>query len=595
MDAVRRLKSWRAAVPAGMWAELLAAACDSPAYRERFHRLVIAALRDGMPAAAKQSELLPFFKKGDAAAPGNYRGIQLISILRKVVALIVSKDLCRRLEPTLLEYQCGFRPQRGCADQLFALRRLAEMSVEWQQRMYVGFVDLRKAFDSLHRPALWAILRSRDIPEQLVRTLEDLHTDTTCCVRLAGRRSRRFGMEYGVQQGCPLANPLFNVFFDHVVREAIAACPGSGITLRRRREMGAELGPPPPTRRAADPRLVDLTIPVLMLADDLAVLAPTAEGLRSFMAALEAACARWGLVISSEKTELMLMAGGAALACEVCGRQDKGGTMVVCDACGRGWHTDCAGLPRVPADRWQCAACMQGPDGGHAWKPAIAIGGRPLAWVDLFRYLGSTYHETGDLDAELSRRIQLAAAAFWRLLGQFFRQRCIRIRTRLLVYDCVVTSVLLYGSEAWGLSAGQLERLEVFHRKCLRHIVGWRLTARLSNAELYSRCGGTRTIAARLDLRQLRWLGHLGRMDEGRLAKQLLYGTMHAPDRRRRVGRPSTHVHLLTRYADLAQAVRDSLRRPGSRPSPGTTWFSLCQNRTGWSGLLADVKLRHCQ
>ena len=136
---------------------------------------------------------------------------------------------------------------------------------------------------------------------------------------------------------------------------------------------------------------------------------------------------------------------------------------------------------------------------------------------------------------------------------------------------------------------------EVFHRKCLRHIVGWRLTARLSNAELYSRCGGTRTIAARLDLRQLRWLGHLGRMDEGRLAKQLLYGTMHAPDRRRRVGRPSTHVHLLTRYADLAQAVRDSLRRPGSRPSPGTTWFSLCQNRTGWSGLLADVKLRHCQ
>jgi hypothetical protein len=102
MDAVRRLKSWRAADPAGMWAELLAAACDSPAYRERFHRLVIAALRDGMPAAAKQSELLPFFKKGDAAAPGNYRGIQLISILRKVVALIVSKDLCRRLEPTLL-------------------------------------------------------------------------------------------------------------------------------------------------------------------------------------------------------------------------------------------------------------------------------------------------------------------------------------------------------------------------------------------------------------------------------------------------------------------------------------------------------------
>ena len=109
------------------------------------HRLVLLALTHGMPAVCKQSLLSPLFKKGDPAICDNYRGIQLISMLRKVISF----PLCRRLtawaegqpeeagaeassdqpsattaqpQPQLLECQCGFRPQRGCADQLFSLR-----------------------------------------------------------------------------------------------------------------------------------------------------------------------------------------------------------------------------------------------------------------------------------------------------------------------------------------------------------------------------------------------------------------------------------------------------------------------------------------
>jgi hypothetical protein len=221
--AVKQLKHWRAADPGGIWAELLQTACNgSPEFLLSFHNIIITAMQQGMPAAVKQSELLPFFKKGDRTKCSNYRGIQLISILRKVIAIIISKRLCKMTEEQLLEYQCGFRPHRSCTDQLYSLRKICGMAAERQQRLYTGFVDLQKAFDSVSRPALWAILRQRQIPEQLISILQDLHTSTTCQVRVQNSRSDGFNMEYGVQQGCPLANPLFNLFMDWVVREAIA-------------------------------------------------------------------------------------------------------------------------------------------------------------------------------------------------------------------------------------------------------------------------------------------------------------------------------------------------------------------------------------
>ena len=103
--------------------------------------------------------------------------------------------------------------------------------------------------------------------------------------------------------------------------------------------------------------------------------------------------------------------------------------MLVCDGCERGWHASCLQPPldEVPAGRWMCPACEAsegGSDGGDAWqRPPISVDGQPLQWVGSFKYLGSMFHATGGLDTELNRRIQLSAAAFWRLKRPFFQQR----------------------------------------------------------------------------------------------------------------------------------------------------------------------------
>ena len=84
------------------------------------------------------------------------------------------------------------------------------------------------------------------------------------------------------------------------------------------------------------------------------------------------------------------------------------------------------------------------------------------------------------------------------------------------------------------LADQQLEQIEVLHRHHLRCILGVRRSDRMSNKQLYENCS-TLSLAAQLRQRRGRWLGHLLRMGDERLAKQLLYSNLEG---RRRLGHP---------------------------------------------------------
>ena len=114
------------------------------------------------------------------------------------------------------------------------------------------------------------------------------------------------------------------------------------------------------------------------------------------------------------------------------------------------------------------------------------------------------------------------------------------------------------------MTAAQLQSLEVFQNKCLRHVLDWHLSDRHSNETLLATC---RISSGKTMLRQhqLRWLGHIGRMGEGRIAKRIMYSTMAGEGRRRRRGAPCRD--LGASCWELAQSFRSSLPR-GAAPRP---------------------------
>ena len=100
----------------------------------------------------------PNRKKGSKSDCGNYRGIYLLSVAGKIFARVILNIFITVSEQILSEAQCGFRPGRSTVDLIFNVRQLQEKCIEQNKPLYLVFIDLTKAFDTINRKALWTVL-----------------------------------------------------------------------------------------------------------------------------------------------------------------------------------------------------------------------------------------------------------------------------------------------------------------------------------------------------------------------------------------------------------------------------------------------------
>ena len=101
-------------------------------------------------------KILP--KKGDLSDPGNHRGIMLLEVAYKIIAIIILARIKPIAEGLAYESQCGFRPGRGCTDAVLTLKQAIRKRSEDGLCTWVFFMDLVKAFDRVPRELLWDIL-----------------------------------------------------------------------------------------------------------------------------------------------------------------------------------------------------------------------------------------------------------------------------------------------------------------------------------------------------------------------------------------------------------------------------------------------------
>nr|VZI26642.1 unnamed protein product [Spirometra erinaceieuropaei] len=135
------------------------------------------------------------------------------------------------------------------------------------------------------------------------------------------------------------------------------------------------------------------------------------------------------------------------------------------------------------------------------------------------------------------------------------------------MYKAVILPTLLYGAETWTVYAKQARRLNYLHLSCLRRILKLNWQDRIPDTDVLERTG-ILSIYAILRQIQLRWSGHLVRMDDERLPKRLFYGDV-ATGSRRQGGQ-------IRRYKDT---LKSSLKCLQINP---TNWEELALDRPTW-------------
>jgi hypothetical protein len=216
--AIGRLKLGKAAGSDGVVAEILIRGGDRVG--EAVHKLCQKAWEEEkLPLDWTRGVVVPIYKDGEKRDPLNYRGITLLSIVGKVYTQIINERLMRYCEKNkiLVEEQGGFRPHRGCPDQLFALVEIIQN--RGKKGTFCCFIDVKKAFDRVFRAGLLHRVAAEGIRGKMWRVLRSIYQTVDSCVRIGDTCTEWFSLETGVRQGCVLSPLLYALFINGLVKE----------------------------------------------------------------------------------------------------------------------------------------------------------------------------------------------------------------------------------------------------------------------------------------------------------------------------------------------------------------------------------------
>jgi hypothetical protein len=421
-------------------------------------------LTEEPPTDFKKGVIIPLYKKADKLECKNYRGITLLSIPGKVMSLVILNRIKADLDSSLRENQAGFRPGRSCTDQIFSIKQIIERCVEFDIPIELCFIDFKAAFDSLDREVLWQLLDHYGIPAKIINIIKNTYKDSSCKVKVEGCLTDSFNIKTGVRQGCIWSPLLFNIVIDWVLRTALDN-KNSGFTLQERYDKAPIISQV--TQRQSERLKImnagnKFKIADLDFADDIGLLESTKHELQDSINQIVAAAKTTGLIVNIEKTKIMSIKSND--------------------------------------------------------ETAILIDGIALETVEKFTYLGSTVSSDNSVAAEIKTRIGKAYGALQKH-NTVWKRRSLSLKVKIQMYQAIVLSTLLYGSETWNLTQQQEAQLDAFGHKALRRIMGVEWDDYLSNEEIRRKTNQPK-ISQLVRKKRQQWFGHVVRMEDKRLAKR---------------------------------------------------------------------------
>ena len=194
---------------------------------------------------------------------------------------ILQARLQQYINHELPDAQAGFRKGRGTRDQIANIHWIIKKAREFQKNVYFCFIDYAKAFDCMDHNKLWKILKEMGIPDYLACLLRNLYAGQEATVRTGHGTADWFQIGKGVCQGCILSPCFYNLYAEHIMRNAGLEEAQAGIKIAGR------------------------NINNLRYADDTTIMAESKEELKSLLMKVKEESEKVGLKLNIQKTKIM--------------------------------------------------------------------------------------------------------------------------------------------------------------------------------------------------------------------------------------------------------------------------------------------------
>ena len=228
--------------------------------------------------------ITPLHKKGSKDNPDNYRAVAVSSVIGKLFSTILLgrfKDFRHRKCPDPPN-QLGFTKGAQTYDHVLTMQTIITKYKKLKRPVYAIFVDFKKAFDSVCRPALFLKLAKSGATGKFYSVLKDMYQNSYGHIKLEGHLSKRFSIRKGTEQGHPLSPDLFKHFLSDL-------SPG--------------------LRSGNCPELAGMKISHLLWADDLILLSLDKATAQNQLNILHNFCQKWGIEVNTSKTKAMTISG----------------------------------------------------------------------------------------------------------------------------------------------------------------------------------------------------------------------------------------------------------------------------------------------
>ena len=173
-----------------------------------------------MPTDWTTNITVPIYKnRGDKLQCKNYRVISLLCTGYNIFTTVLNNRLKKYTEHIIGKYQAGVRTRKSTTDQIFRVKNLLEKAWEHNVEIYQISVVFQKAYDSIRRDKLYAIMAYFGIPSKLIRLTQVTMENSTYHVKIGTITTDDFQVGTGLKQGEGLAPNIFNITLEYVIRK----------------------------------------------------------------------------------------------------------------------------------------------------------------------------------------------------------------------------------------------------------------------------------------------------------------------------------------------------------------------------------------